>query len=106
MTILRLCRTRSESVLISIPGSTRRGETRSECAFDRRGRGLTETANRSVAHRLADLPEKRYLVVARAERSTGDQPGEELLLADGPDATGDALSARLIPEERCDPTEG
>ena len=55
---------------------------------------------------LAEVAEQRELLVEGPERAAGGEPGEQLLLADGPDAARDALAARLVAEERGDPAEG
>ena len=67
---------------------------------------MTEPADRRVAHRLPDLAQEYELVVARADSRTRREAGEQLLLADRPDATGDALPARLVPEELGDSRQG
>src|SRR5262245_3200111 len=73
-----------------------------DCRLDgARGR-LAEPADRRVAHALPDLADQRQLVVHRPARRPRPQPGERFLLANGADAAGHALSARLVTEERGD----
>ena len=72
----------------------------SDRRFDRARRSLTETADRRVAHALADLGDHCQLLLDAADRLAGDEPRERLLLAHGADAAGHALAARLVAEER------
>src|SRR4051812_35277497 len=76
-------------------GTGEAGERR----FDGARGGLPEAADRGVAHRLAELLEQRPLPRYGAERRAARQPVEQLLLAHGADAAGDALAARLVAEE-------
>src|SRR3954452_19919797 len=64
---------------------------------------LAETADRGVTHALPHLGDHRQLALRTADRVAGDKARERLLLTHRPDATGNALAARLVTEERGDP---
>src|SRR2546426_6420358 len=68
---------------------------------DRVGRGLPETADRCVAHRLRDVAQQHDVRAAIAFWR-GQEPFQDLLLAFRADAARDALTARLIAEEARD----
>src|SRR5512132_1309079 len=70
--------------------------------LDCRVRGLSETADRRIFHRHADLIEQRDLLSYAAEGLSAGNSEKRLFLPDCADATGDALPARLIAEERGD----
>ena len=68
--------------------------------------GLSEPADRRVAHAPAHLGDQRELGVDAAAGATAREPGKGLLLADGADPAGNALTTGLVSEERRDPHEG
>src|SRR6185436_1124619 len=68
-------------------------------------RRLPETADRCVAHALADLGDERELGRDAAARLAGPQARECLFLPHSADAARDALTARLVPEEPGDAHE-
>src|SRR5204862_6531083 len=67
-----------------------------------RGR-LAEAAERGVAHHGGQVGERLELVVAPTALG---ETAERFLLTHGPDATGDALPARLVAEELGDAQDG
>ena len=67
--------------------------------FDGTGGGLSQTANRGVPHDLGDLGTQGQLIRTRAQWVAADQSMQQFFLTHCPNATGDALPTRLIPEE-------
>jgi len=85
---------------------SRRDELRlAEHRLDRRRRRLAEAADARVAHRPADVGQQDQLLLPAAGADPVREAGEQLLLPDRPDATRHTLAARLVAEERGDPTE-
>ncbi len=84
------------------PLSLGHGIERRECRLDGiRGR-LAQPTNRGITHDLTDLPEQGQLLGSTTHRPARAESPQKLFLTHRADTARDALTTRLIPEERRD----